>query len=408
MPEHGFHCQIVVVYRRGREEPAEHPLIAAARAQGTPIFQLDGHTRRLPDSIRWLRHKVESEGFSILHCHDYKANLMSAWAAGKIAGPRPALVATVRHTELGFQMGLFQVLDSLVLHRFHRLTVPSGGALQELKRWPALRRRTEVIHHAVAKEALLPRAALAGPAAVAGSAALARKVALAGNAALSGDASGRGTPSLASNVSSAEGTSVADRSPLEMPTPASAWPSRNGGPLISIIGRLAPVKGHRVFLESARKVLAARPDAEFWIIGAGDLRDQLEATAQRLGLKSAVSFLGYRADACYAMAISDVVVCASFYESFPRVVLEALVAERPVVATSVGGIPEIVMDGKTGVTVPAADPHRLAEAVLRLINQPKLARRLATAGRNLVAEHYTLDAQALALANLYREAIQCA
>jgi glycosyltransferase involved in cell wall biosynthesis len=245
---------------------------------------LDGHPRGLPASIRWLLRKLEGEQFSILHCHEYKTNLMGALAAWKIAEPRLALIATVRHTEPGLQMGLFQALDSLVLHRFDRLTVPSEGALRELKRWPALR-RSQVIHHAVEEVSTIPEGA------------------------------------------------------------TSCWSVGTGGPVISIVGRLQAVKGHRVFLESARKVLTRRPDARFWIVGDGELRAELEALTARLGLTHAVSFLGYRSDAGQAMTMSDVVVCASLYEAFPRTILEALALERPVVATATGGIPELIVHG---------------------------------------------------------------
>ena len=344
---HGFDCEIVVVYRPSPGEPAEHPLVAAAGAQATPIAQLNGHLRRLPYSIRWLRRKLEAEHFSILHCHEYKTDLMGALAVWRTSKPRPPLIATVRHTEPGLQMGLFQALDSLVLHRFDRLTVPSRGALEELKRWPALRKRLRVIYPAV------------------------------------------------EHVSPATGQ------------PVQAWPSRNGGPLISIVGRLQAVKGHGVFLEAARRVLAAKPDAQFWIIGDGELRDELEAMASRLDLKHAVSFLGYRDDACDAMTMSDVIVCSSSYEAFPRTLLEALALERPVVAAPVGGIPEIVIDGETGVLTPAGDPDSLAAGVLRLLNDRAFAGKLAAAGRKLVAERYTPEAQASAVAALYREALEC-
>ena len=347
LPMHGFSCEIVIVYRRGHGDPPEHPLVAAARAQTTPITQLDGNLRGLPASIQWLRRKLEAERFSILHCHDYKTDLMGTLAARKIARRQLALVATVRHTEPGLQMGLFQALDSLVLHRFHRLTVPSQGALQELKWWPGLRRRARVIHHAVENVSTVPA--------------------------------------------------------LSMPF----CPVGTGGPVISIVGRLKAVKGHRIFLESARKVLTARPDVRFWIVGDGELRGELEAIASRLGLTQAVSFLGYRSDAWHAMAMSDVVVCASLYEAFPRTLLEALAMERPVVATAVGGIPEIVIDGETGVLTPAGDPNALASAVLRLLDDRELARRLAAAGRELVCQRYTVEAHAAALASLYREALAC-
>jgi glycosyltransferase involved in cell wall biosynthesis len=350
LPMHGFRCEIVIMYRRSKGDPAEHPLVTAARAQMTPVTQLDGHVHALARSVQWLRHKLEDEGVSILHSHEYKTDLLAALASWRIAGRRPALIATVRHTEPGLQMGLFQALDSLVLHRFDRLTVPSQGALQELKRYPALRNRAQVIYHAV---------------------------------------------SAAEDV-------------VQAPSPSMpALPSRAGGPVISIVGRLQAVKGHRIFLNSARQVLTKRPDARFWIVGDGELRHELEAITSQLGLTRAVSFLGYRDDACCAMALSDVVVCASSYEAFPRAVLEALALERPVVATSVGGIPEAVIDGETGILVPPGDPAALTAAVLRLLDDRQLAQRLAAAGRRLVGQRYTVAAQASALASLYREALAC-
>ncbi len=347
LPMHGFSCEIAIMYRRSQGDPAEHPLVAAARDQTTPITQLDGHARGLPNSIQWLRRKLAGEQFSILHCHEYKTDLLGALAAWKLADLGPALIATVRHTEPGLQMGVFQTLDSLVLHRFDRLTAPSTGALQELRRWPSLRRRSQVIHHAIEDLPSTPR--------------------------------------------------------LPMP----AWPSRTGGPLISIVGRLQAVKGHRIFLESARKVLTERPDAQFWIAGDGELRHELEAFTAQLGLTRAVSFLGYRSDVSQAMAMSDVVVCSSFYEALSRTLLEALTLERPVVATSVGGIPEIVVDGETGILAPAGDADALAAGVLRLLKDRELAQRLAAAGRKLVGQRYTLEAQSSALAALYREALAC-
>jgi glycosyltransferase involved in cell wall biosynthesis len=348
LPMHGFSCEIVIVYRRSHGDPPEHPLVAAARGQMTPIAQLDGHLRGLPTSIQWLRRKLEGERFSILHSHEYKTDLLAALAVWGITAKRPALIATVRHTEPGLQMGLFQALDSLALHRFDRLIVPSRGALQELKRWPGLRSRARVIHHAI--------------------------------------------------------DAVDDVSPAPRPQ-MPGWPPRTGGPVISIVGRLQAVKGHRIFLESARKVLKERPDARFWIVGDGELRKELEAITSQFGLTPAVSFLGYRSDAWQAMTVSDVVVCSSLYEAFPRTILEALALERPVVATSVGGIPEIVVDGETGVLTAAGDPNALASAILRLLDNRKLAQRLAAAGRKLVRERYTLEGQVAALASLYREAL---
>ncbi len=120
------------MYRRKNGEPAEHPLVAAARAQRTPITQLDGHPHAIRASLLWLCRKFAAGEYAILHAHEYKTDLLSALAAGRSSRRRPALVATVRHTEPGLQMALLQGLDSLVLHRFDRLTAPSHAALSEL------------------------------------------------------------------------------------------------------------------------------------------------------------------------------------------------------------------------------------------------------------------------------------
>ena len=347
LPPHGFSGEVAIMYRRSRGEPAEHPLVAAARAQMTPVTQLDGRLPALPQSVRWLREKLQGEEFSILHTHEYKTDLLAAFAANGILRRPPALVATVRHTEPGLQMGLFQGLDSFILHRFDRLTVPSRGALRELKRWPKLLRKARVIGHAVDGASLAPSGPAAGP-----------------------------------------------------PEPA-------GGPVVSIVARLQAVKAHRVFLESARKVLRKRPDARFWIAGDGELRGKLETLTSQLGLTSAVSFLGYRNDIPNVLASSDVVVCASSYESFCRAAFEALALGRPVVATSVGGLPEILRDGETGVLVPPGDPESMAAAILRLLGDRELAHRLGEAARKFVRERYTVEAQASAMAALYREALTC-
>ncbi len=193
----------------------------------------------------------------------------------------------------------------------------------------------------------------------------------------------------------------------ELPERAAELPGNNGGPVISIVARLQTVKGHRLFLESARRVLAKKPESRFWIVGEGELRRELETIVSQWGLTRAVTFLGYRNDPRNVMISSDVVVCASSYESFSQSALEALALGRPLVATSVGGIPEIVRDGETGILTPPGDPDSMAAAILRLLNDRDLARRIGAAGREFVIKNYTVEAQAAALAALYQEAIEC-
>ena len=111
------------------------------------------------------------------------------------------------------------------------------------------------------------------------------------------------------------------------------------------------------------------------------MRAELEAAASRLGVANSVSFLGYRDDAISLMASSDIVVSASSYESFGRSLVEAQAVGRPVVATAVGGTPEIIRDGRSGILVPYGDAEAMATAVLRLLEDKQLARRMGAAGR---------------------------
>lgn len=159
-------------------------------------------------------------------------------------------------------------------------------------------------------------------------------------------------------------------------------------PLAGIVARLAPVKAHEVFLEAARR-LAARPvPPRFVIVGDGERRPALEAMAETDGLRGRVHFLGWRADLPRIYADLDVVVLCSRNEGSPVALIEAMTAGRPVVATRVGGVPDVVADGETGLLVPENDPPALAEAIARVLDDGELARRLGAAGRPRVVERF--------------------
>ena len=155
-------------------------------------------------------------------------------------------------------------------------------------------------------------------------------------------------------------------------------------PLIGIVARLVPIKAHEVFLEAASIIRAASPESTFLIIGDGERRAELEAMAGQLGIAEATRFLGWRDDMREVYADLDVVTLCSNNEGSPVALIEALAAARPVVSTRVGGVPNVVQDGESGLLVPPRDPAAFAEAVLTLLRDPARAAQLGLAGRKAV------------------------
>jgi glycosyltransferase involved in cell wall biosynthesis len=129
----------------------------------------------------------------------------------------------------------------------------------------------------------------------------------------------------------------------------------------------------------------------------------LRAQCASLGLTERVRFLGYRRDVPELLEAADVVVLPSLYEGLPLVAIEALAAGRPMVATEVDGTPEVVIHERTGLLVPPANPLALAAAIERLLDNPELASRLASDGRNFVYENFAVQRQIEQTAALYSE-----
>jgi glycosyltransferase involved in cell wall biosynthesis len=176
------------------------------------------------------------------------------------------------------------------------------------------------------------------------------------------------------------------------------------GPVLLQVGRLCDVKGQRELIASLP--LLARDDVTLLIAGedleaGGEYRNALERQADGLGLGDRVRFLGRRDDVPALLAAADVLVLPSSIEGLPLVVLEAMAAGVPVVATSVGGTPEAVVDGETGLLVPPGDVHALARALGELLGDPEQARRLGEAGRRRAREHFGADAAARRILGLY-------
>jgi len=342
-----FDIKVLVFYRRQRSMPPLHPLVVEARRRGVEAEQLDGGPRFPLRGILYVADKLRRESFSLLHTHDYKTDLLGLVAA-KLA--RVPCVATVHgYVFVSHRVRIYQMLDLLALRFFPRVITVSEELRRQLLAAGLRGERVVTVHNAIDPVAFVSQ----------------------------------GTQSI-------------------------SWLRQQLGigqdqPLIAVVGRLIPGKGHRYFLEAAKQVLQARPEARFLVVGEGPLRGELETMNVTLGIQHAVSFLGFRQDAAALMKASNLIVLSSLEEGLPVVLLEALALARPVVATAVGGVTEVVMHKETGLLVPPRDADELARAMLYLLDHPDEGARMGRKGQEVVARDFTVEAMAEKIATVYRQ-----
>jgi glycosyltransferase involved in cell wall biosynthesis len=173
-------------------------------------------------------------------------------------------------------------------------------------------------------------------------------------------------------------------------------------PLVVSVARLHPQKDIPTLLDAAVVVHARQPSAAVMVVGDGPQRSELEQQCAAMGLDGLVRFVGARANAANELAAADVVALSSRWEGSPLVVAEALRLGRPVVATAVGAVPEVVVDGVTGRLVPPGDGTALGHAVADLLADPDAARALAEAGQALACERFAISRLVDEVAGVYR------
>jgi glycosyltransferase involved in cell wall biosynthesis len=176
-------------------------------------------------------------------------------------------------------------------------------------------------------------------------------------------------------------------------------------PIIGMVACLKPQKAPLDFVEAAARVATRRPDATFVMVGDGPLRAAVEARARALGLDGRVRLLGWRRDVPDLLAAFDVVALTSLWEGLPRVVPEAIAAGRPLVVTAIDGAAELLRHEQHALLVPPSDPAAAAVQILRLLEDPALARRLVAAARPLLAE-FDIDRMVREQESLYGRLLQ--
>ena len=173
--------------------------------------------------------------------------------------------------------------------------------------------------------------------------------------------------------------------------------------LIGTVGRLTPVKGIRYLLEAATILLRQGAKVKILVVGEGGIRQDLIAQTHSLRIADNVVFLGHREDTDVLLQAMDIFALPSLSEGIPMALLEAMAASRPIVASRVGGIPEIIEDGVDGYLVEPMDVNNLAERCRQLIESPDVARKMGEQGRKRVERDFSATAMADRVASVYKE-----
>jgi glycosyltransferase involved in cell wall biosynthesis len=330
----------------------EGELVALLRDAGTPVHLLRARGRVDPLALGRLVDLVRHGDYDIVHSHLFRADIYAGLAVARLGERRPYLVST-RHND-----------DRFFLNPF-----------------------VGIVHYALsARQDLI--------------------IAISDHIARFTVARGVRDPARVRRVY--HGLDTPDMRELER----DAWRIRcelgigADDFLVGNVGRLAPQKGQRHLIEAMPFLLERVPQAHAVIAGGGDLEDYLRDLAREVGVAERVHVLGPRRDVPALMHALNVFAMPSIWEGFGLVLLEAMAAGVPIVASRVATIPEVVVDGATGLLVPAGDEVALAEALARLANDPPAAQRMGEAGRQRLRRHFSIDKMVGDTELLYRELLE--
>jgi sugar transferase (PEP-CTERM/EpsH1 system associated) len=322
------------------------PIAAELRAQDVPVIDLDMTAQWRVDAVWRLYRLLRAQRPAILHASLFHANLLGR-IVGRLAGV-PIIISCRQNVSIGARWREW----------VNRWTV---GLDDRVIAVCELARRAEIERGRVAPEKVITIYNAVDPARLADPAAT--------------------TPGA------------------QVPVPASA----TGRRLIGTVCRFHPQKGLDQLIAAFAELCKRTPDVQLLLVGDGELRGQLETQVRRLGLADHVTFTGFRTDVPAILTELDLFVLPSLWEGLPLVLLEAMAAQLPVVATAVGGTPELVLDGETGLLVPPADPTALAAAMHFLLTQDALRREMGRRGRRRVEREFSATRAVAETTQLYEE-----
>jgi len=338
-----LNCEVVIGVFQNRHRPNTE-IAETARRHGLEVTVFECRGKLDFGTVKAIRNFICERELDILHTHGYKADIYGYRAA---KSTRAGLVATA-HSWPGKSpvLRLYALLDRVILRWFDYVCAVSGKVADALRRFHVPSEKITVVENGIDI----------------------------------GQFSG-GRPVLREELGLTE------------------------NPLVGYVGRLAPEKGLEHLLHAAEGILNTLPAAKFILAGEGPQRSALEKLAGQLCIEKSVIFLGRRSDLASIYASFDVFVLPSLSEGMPLAVLEAMAAKRPVVATRVGAIPEMVKDQQTGLLVDAGDITGLQSAISLLLGRRDLCRSFGQSGHEVAKTLFSSDSMAKNYLGIYRRVI---
>lgn len=288
---------------------------------------------------------IKKNNIHILHTHDLRSNFVG-YIAGKLTG---ISIITSAHgwIDKSLKVKIHNFVDTLIIGFFNRIIVNSEAMQKQISHLKFLDRKITIIENSVDTSMYNP------------------------------------------NIDYGK-----TRKELGLNTENS---------VIVTVGRLNKEKGHRFLLEAAHDVIRAFPDAVFLIVGKGPLEVELKNMAKELGLSKNVIFTGFFKDLPKILKLMDIFVLPSVSEGVPVCLLEAMAAGKPVIATNVGGVPEIVHHEKTGLVIESRNVHGLAKAIILLLEDKEKAKELGEKGQAFINKRFSTEVMIQKIEGIYKE-----
>ena len=172
--------------------------------------------------------------------------------------------------------------------------------------------------------------------------------------------------------------------------------------VVGVVGRLVPIKGHKYLISAAKKIIEKSHNTVFIFVGDGHLKSELEEQAESIGIRNNIIFTGWRKDVPEILCLFDILVLPSLNEGMGRVLIEGMALGKPIVASKVGGIINLVKNGENGILVPPKDFNALGNAISQLIKNKALAEKMGKKGKSMVLPEFSSSAMANRMDDLYQ------